>query len=558
MALAYLCVAMTRLPSQERRNFKFQFHPYIVDHRSREGSSEEAILVAERVEQLLGVQPKILPITWPPSTQLATLPNFESEARRLRYQALGQACRNDHVSSLLLAHHSDDQAETVLIRLANGHRAAGLQGIRSSADIPECLGLHGIHGSGGEYVPGLKDATDLGGPKRKAGGKMNQRPCGIELNAIQMESGGIKIYRPLLSFPKEDLIMTCTSTGVEWVEDATNRDPTLTVRNAARKLLKTGRLPRALQKASLLQLAMSSQTKLKSREDVAERYIDACNIVKFDNRVGLLSVQLSEVVRLARLNSSLAETEHDRCTTRSQSAAVIFLRKLVEVVSPENTTPLKAIQAVVDNMIWTTDPPMGFTAARVKFERFDSKRTKLEDNHPLGIPESRKELQNNETHIWTMSREPYRRWEPRPTISIPYNSDEPHLRPPRENRFELWDGRFWIRVENNTRHLLIVRPFTKADLKPFLAAISFPKRSSITKMLKEVAPGDIRWTLPTIALADPVGSDDGISEVLALPSLGVVVDRMKNKLRWQIRYKRVNLNINATVGPSGAERNKFG
>lgn len=52
--------------------------------------------------------------------------NVESQARNLRYQALSEMCEAHHIQDLLLAHHLDDQAETVLIQLMRGAGVAGL------------------------------------------------------------------------------------------------------------------------------------------------------------------------------------------------------------------------------------------------------------------------------------------------------------------------------------------------------------------------------------------------------------------------------------------------
>ena len=64
--------------------------------------------------------------------------SLEDAARRLRYEAL-ETCRQEAgAEAIFLAHHQDDQAETVLLRLLRGTSLTGLCGIRTYSDI----GLH--------------------------------------------------------------------------------------------------------------------------------------------------------------------------------------------------------------------------------------------------------------------------------------------------------------------------------------------------------------------------------------------------------------------------------
>ena len=55
---------------------------------------------------------------------------LEEAARVLRYRALEEVCESEDADLIALAHHKDDQAETVLMNLLRGTGAAGLSGIR--------------------------------------------------------------------------------------------------------------------------------------------------------------------------------------------------------------------------------------------------------------------------------------------------------------------------------------------------------------------------------------------------------------------------------------------
>ena len=47
--------------------------------------------------------------------------NIEGRARKGRYEALADLCEEHGVTDLLLAHHQNDQAETVLLQIGRAH-----------------------------------------------------------------------------------------------------------------------------------------------------------------------------------------------------------------------------------------------------------------------------------------------------------------------------------------------------------------------------------------------------------------------------------------------------
>ncbi|QGG54228.1 tRNA lysidine(34) synthetase TilS [Paenibacillus sp. B01] len=106
--------------------------------------------------------------------------NKQAEARRLRYRFLLEAAERAGAPRIALAHHADDQAETVLMRLLRGSSSAGLSGI-----------------------------------------------------PLRRQEGKAELIRPLLRIHKPDLLAYCERHGVPYEEDASNRSADYT-RNAIR------------------------------------------------------------------------------------------------------------------------------------------------------------------------------------------------------------------------------------------------------------------------------------------------------------------------------------
>lgn len=63
---------------------------------------------------------------------------IQAAARDARYRLLAEWCRRAGVLHLLLGHHRDDQAETVLLRLARGSGVDGLAAMAPITEIPAC------------------------------------------------------------------------------------------------------------------------------------------------------------------------------------------------------------------------------------------------------------------------------------------------------------------------------------------------------------------------------------------------------------------------------------
>jgi tRNA(Ile)-lysidine synthase len=142
-----------------------------VDHGLRPEARREAAAV-KRLARRLGVEHRTL--RWrgrKPKTGL------QHAARIARYSLLAETALRAGYDHILTAHTLDDQAETVLLRLARGSGLTGLAGMAHASAVP----------IGGESA--------------------------------------VFLVRPLLRVPKARLIATLTAAGIGHSEDPTNRDP---------------------------------------------------------------------------------------------------------------------------------------------------------------------------------------------------------------------------------------------------------------------------------------------------------------------------------------------
>jgi len=102
---------------------------YSLDHGLRPEAGDEVAMVLD-VARSLGVVARGL--VWTGDKKVTGL---QEAARQARYRLIGAAMRDDGVGVLLTAHHRQDQAETVLMRLAHGSGIEGLKGMSAMAEI---------------------------------------------------------------------------------------------------------------------------------------------------------------------------------------------------------------------------------------------------------------------------------------------------------------------------------------------------------------------------------------------------------------------------------------
>jgi len=99
-----------------------------VDHGLRPEASSEVALVKALCNAL--------EIPFTSATVSVSKGNIQAKAREARYHALLEWAEGNSLSAVATAHHADDQAETLLMRLARGSGLAGLSGVRASTYMP--------------------------------------------------------------------------------------------------------------------------------------------------------------------------------------------------------------------------------------------------------------------------------------------------------------------------------------------------------------------------------------------------------------------------------------
>ncbi|KAJ5939186.1 hypothetical protein N7466_002320 [Penicillium verhagenii] len=592
MALAYLARQLELTPISG----PISVTAFVVDHRARPESGDEAKTVSSWLTDM-GIDTQILKLDWSQfsnnldssaqnNAKISMPTAFETHARRLRYQALGTACRKKGIDALLMGHHRDDSIETTIWRLATGGRRAGLGGIQSIARIPECHGLFGVSESGSSVrLPEPKIVTSQSTEKSAVpSARSSQKGTRSASKNPAIATGGIFLCRPLISFSKVRLLETCHQNNIPYVSDPTNFDPTLTPRNAIRSMLASNSLPRALQGPRILSLIRSSRDLLQVSSSLSDQLLSSrCRILDINLRTGTMTVQFRQIPPW--MDPMLAQTSPER----AQQIQALTLRRITELVSPfpGNHFSLRSFEPFVSRIFGPVDErhvqkdtaPKQFTLGGVMFTPVPSSPTQS----PSG------------GNTWLFSRQPFmKNRSPVTSMEIPMPTPKELATDsrPRYSQWTLWDDRYWLRlsITPQGRHRaesisagskdsvsFTIRPLQEPDFQTMRNEPVSKGRKNIApallltqlrKLLSAQAPGPARFTLPVLLqnMDSPIlpETQEG-NKLLALPVLGFPLSGVRRKenianeveiiaggrtwvLNWEWMYKMLDTDALRLMG----------
>lgn len=293
-----------------------------VDHRLRPESAREARAV-KRMAGRLGVRHRTL--RWSgekPATGL------QEAAREMRYRLLGAAARGVGALHVVTAHTLDDQAETVLLRMARGSGPSGL--------------------------------------------------CGM---ARLVERNGLVLVRPFLDVPKARLIATLNALGMKAADDPTNRDPRFT-RARLRKLMPV----LAAEGLDASRLALLAR-RLRRAEAAIEVAVDAA-VQAVSIRWDASGPILLDAEEFARLPAEVALRLLGRGVAAAGEAGAVQLAKLEALASALSTgldapEPARVRRTLAGALVTLAGERLTIERAPPRSHRNSSRSTRL-TTHKVG------------------------------------------------------------------------------------------------------------------------------------------------------------------------------
>ncbi len=177
--------------------------------------------------------------------------SIEQAARRCRFEFFERVCLKSGAGTVVLAHHADDNAETILHRIVRGTGLRGLAGIRGSRPI---------------------------------------RP-----------GSGIQVVRPMLSFRRSEIEEYVRDRALPFRHDATNDADSYTrnrIRNDILPLLRDSINPQVAE--ALVRLGEQARDVDEYLTETAGRMLESMIVERDDRQIVLLSTSLARKPRLIK------------------------------------------------------------------------------------------------------------------------------------------------------------------------------------------------------------------------------------------------------------------
>ena len=205
-------VALFLLMNALKQEYDLQLFVVHVNHGIREDAGEDETYV-KRICESYQV-PCYVFIADIPSMARENGISEEEMGRVYRYEQFMKVMAKEQANKLAVAHHMDDQAETLLFHLVRGTDLAGMAGMRPVSDLVW-------------NTPEARHTDDWMSEK-----KSNEEDMAYAGVALTEK----KLIRPLLGCRKEELVRWLDEQNLNWREDYTNQDNRYT-RNKLRNLV---------------------------------------------------------------------------------------------------------------------------------------------------------------------------------------------------------------------------------------------------------------------------------------------------------------------------------
>jgi tRNA(Ile)-lysidine synthetase-like protein len=199
-----------------REELGLRLHVGHLDHGFRGAeSAAEAAFVADFAERL-GLPATVERRDVPALIAREGL-NAQAAARAVRYAFLAEVALATGAHAVAVAHHADDQAETVLLHLLRGAGPAGLRGMRAVVPWREwAVGDKETRRQGGEKTAQLDPAIDAPPPHLSPN---------LASPALQASASGTSLIRPLLAVRRAAIEAYCAEHALQPRRDPSNASP---------------------------------------------------------------------------------------------------------------------------------------------------------------------------------------------------------------------------------------------------------------------------------------------------------------------------------------------